>query len=358
VTTYSKRFTLEDLEELEQKEAAEEKEDPMDLDVDGEEGEKDGKDSEGSAQEEKEKPPPIVRAAVAVARLLKEKSLSKALKPVVFIMKAMTAPTRTWKGPAPELVSEMREIFEIYDKSYWILVFALPGMPKAEALQVVDAIVQNAPNKKGQKATGQIRGALDALLNPASPEFAPVTPVELLVCLHRSVAGPHNAMAAIDYCLQEPLSARFTESVLEAAIQQMLDPATGGGDKEEGGTSSDKQEMAEPQPLPRLLLRLVILGLKLRPALKPFSLRVVGELIVKKIWVTQGSLWKGCVHLLAMTGTDALPLYLQMPKAQLIPLLKANKNLKPALVAHAASLSEDQVANAPLDKETVAFLKE
>ena len=94
----------------------------------------------------------------------KEKSLSKALKPVVFIMKAMTAPTRTWKGPAPQLVSEMREIFEIYDKSYWILVFALPGMPKAEALQVVDTIVKNAPNKKGQKATGLIRGALDALL--------------------------------------------------------------------------------------------------------------------------------------------------------------------------------------------------
>ena len=330
VTTYSKRFAQEDLEEQEQKEAeASEKVKNMEVDsgdgnANGEnvESEKDGMDVDMEEKAENNKVAPIIRAAVAVARLLKDESLSKALKPVVFILKAMTAPTRTWKGPAPELVNEMRELFEIYNKSYWILVFALPGMPKSEALQVVDTIVQNAPNKKGQKATGLIRGALDALLNPASPEFAPVTPVELLVCLHRSSAGPHNAMAAIDYCLQEPLSARFTEPVLQKSIEQLLDPELVSDSEAEGAKgakSKDAQgkEAAAPPKLSRLLLRLVILSMKLRPTLKSFSLRVVGKMIEKRIWETQVSLWKGCVHLLTMAGAEALPSTFKCPRRNL-----------------------------------------
>ena len=58
--------------------------------------------------------------------------------------------SRSWKGPAPELVKVMHELFGIFGSNFWILIFALPGMSKKEALEVVAKIVVKATIEKGK----------------------------------------------------------------------------------------------------------------------------------------------------------------------------------------------------------------
>ena len=87
---------------------------------------------------------------------------------------------------------------------------------------------------KGMASKGcQImRGALDALLNPADLSFAPVTPMQLLSSLHLLVTTEKgkveekrttsNVMCAIDYCLNTELKERFTGTVLKNVILELL----------------------------------------------------------------------------------------------------------------------------------------
>ena len=64
----------------------------------------------------------------------------------------MSAPSRSWKGPAPELVNVMHELFDLFNSNYWILVFALPGMSRDDALGVVSNIICKATIEKGKGA--------------------------------------------------------------------------------------------------------------------------------------------------------------------------------------------------------------
>ena len=44
----------------------------------------------------------------------------------------------------------MHELFGIFGSNFWILIFALPGMSKKEALEVVAKIVVKATIEKGK----------------------------------------------------------------------------------------------------------------------------------------------------------------------------------------------------------------
>ena len=44
----------------------------------------------------------------------------------------------------------MHELFDIFGSNFWILIFALPGMSKEEALDVVAKIVVKATIEKGK----------------------------------------------------------------------------------------------------------------------------------------------------------------------------------------------------------------
>jgi len=94
VTLYERKFMVADHERMEEKEAKEAAAAAAAalLEEGEEEGEKgEGGEKEEEEEEEEERALPIVRAAVAVAELLK-KAPTKALKPIVFILKAMTQP--------------------------------------------------------------------------------------------------------------------------------------------------------------------------------------------------------------------------------------------------------------------------
>ena len=92
VTLYERKFMVADHERMEEKEAKEAAAAAAALLEEGEEeGEKEEGGEKEEEEEEEERALPIVRAAVAVAELLK-KAPTKALKPIVFILKAMTQP--------------------------------------------------------------------------------------------------------------------------------------------------------------------------------------------------------------------------------------------------------------------------
>ncbi len=370
VGTFARQFTQADREEAEIREqrAEEEKANASggvdgaggesadgaekDADANGKAGDEEDQEEEDGGEKDEEAPkvPPLVRAAVAVANLLREDPNMKAFKPVALVLKAVAAPSRVWKGPSPELVEEMRGLYELYNRDHWIMIFALPGMPRDEALGVVADVVSAAGIKKGQKATSRIRGALDALLDPASPAFAPVTPTDLMVSLHRlPSAANKSAMAAIDYCLESRLKGRFTSEVLMEVISRLMKR-----ENEAAGSAESAEAAPQPKPLPKLLLRLVILSVRLRPSLKDFSLQVVGQLVQQKIWETQPALWKGCTVVVAMSGAEAAAVCFTMPRAQLEPLLQANQGLMPMLTTHLAEL--DDVARGQLNEETVKFV--
>jgi hypothetical protein len=87
---------------------------------------------------------PIVRGAVKVAKLLMEAPKKGCLKPIVFVLKALSAPSRSWKGPAPPLIQVFTQLFhKMGSSNYWILVFALPGMSRTEALNTLSEIVMH-----------------------------------------------------------------------------------------------------------------------------------------------------------------------------------------------------------------------
>ena len=91
VTLYERKFMVADHERMEEKEAKEAAAAAAALLEEGEEEGEKGEEGEKEEEEEEERALPIVRAAVAVAELLK-KAPTKALKPIVFILKAMTQP--------------------------------------------------------------------------------------------------------------------------------------------------------------------------------------------------------------------------------------------------------------------------
>ena len=339
VTLYERNFITEDREALEKKEA--------DLILDKMKEALEGTEQNGSGdgdedgdvtmkaieeeeeEEEKKKTLPIVRGAVAMANLLKNApTTGAALKPIVFILKALSAPSQAWKGPAPELVAVMYDLFTIFGSNYWILVFALPGMSKEKALNCVSNIVIKATIEKGKGAQSKgaqiMRGALDALLNPADLSFAPVTPSELLISLHLLVtteAGKTSTsatMAAITYCIgKESFSERFTANVLKSSITELLNVVNGDASK-----------------LSKLFLRLLIQSVTLRPELKLFSLEICLKLIEMEIWTKNPSLWKGCLHLLPMFGEESYHTYLSLPLEVLTGVMKGNVKLLKSLSSY------------------------
>jgi hypothetical protein len=275
----------------------------------------------------------------------------RALKPIVFILKAMSAPSRSWKGPAPELVNVMHELFDLFNSNYWILVFALPGMSRDDALGVVSNIICKATIEKGKGAMSKgaqiMRGALDALLNPADLSFAPVTPSELLVSIHQLVtkeegkAATSQAMAAIDYCLTTELNERFPPGVLQTTMDELLTAAASIASISTTTTTSNSKEdtgvgggAINPAQISKLLLRLVIQSVRLHPSMKAYSILRVGRLADMKVWATNKPLWKGCLHLLPMFGEESYPTYLRLPKAVLEEIFGKNVKLGKSLSAH------------------------
>jgi hypothetical protein len=328
VTFYKEKYIVEDKEEEAAAAAAAAAEEGdnhegekvinMVLEDDVVKDENDENDDEKKDEERKEKPLPIVRGAVAVADLLK-KSPKKALKPIVFILKSMTQPSLAWKGPPPELVKEMHSLFDIFDSNFWILTFALPGMSKNEAIDVVQKIVNQSKIEKGKGAMSKgaqiMRTALETLLNPADLSFAPVTPSELMVCLH-SIGVTDDGkmstkanMAAIDYCLKTELKERYTTDVLKRTMVELM-KVDGDGTK-----------------LSKLLLRSLIQSVDLRPDLKSHALDMVLQLCELKIWETNADVWKGVPRLLNKFGDDSYPTLMKMPTNILTELLNENKKM-------------------------------
>ncbi|MBW0483606.1 hypothetical protein O181_023321 [Austropuccinia psidii MF-1] len=162
---------------------------------------------------------------------------------------------------------------------------------------VFESIVQQPPSNFGSVSTNAPRLKQSELL----------TPVELLVLIHRTEDVPFNmkqAIEAIGICFS--MTEIFKPEVLAAFMQQVVDELT----------------------LPTLFLRTVIQAVQTYKSLQAFvSTTLLSRLILKKIW-TQPQLWEGFMRCAKIISPHSFGAILQLPRDQLRELVGKQGGLK------------------------------
>ncbi|KAI8450422.1 Symplekin tight junction protein C terminal-domain-containing protein [Phakopsora pachyrhizi] len=182
---------------------------------------------------------------------------------------------------------------------------------------VFESIVQQPPSNFGSVSTNAPRVKHSELL----------TPVELLVLLHRTEEGGYSikqAIEAIGICFS--MTEIFKPEILAAFMQQVVDELT----------------------LPTLFLRTVIQAVQTYKSLQAFvSTTLLSRLILKKIWV-QPQLWEGFMRCAKIIAPHSFGALLQLPRDQLKELVMKQSGLKGPLreyVNKKAGNNKSRVAN-------------
>ncbi|WAQ81727.1 hypothetical protein PtA15_2A38 [Puccinia triticina] len=178
----------------------------------------------------------------------------------------------------------------------------LNGKPDEKNLvrSVFDLIIQQPPTNFGSVSTNAPRVKQSELL----------TPVELLVLIHRTEDAQYSikqAIEAIGLCFS--MTEVFKPEVLAAFMQQVVDELT----------------------LPTLFLRTVIQAVQTYKSLQAFvSTTLLSRLILKKIW-TQPQLWEGFMRCAKIIAPHSFGAILQLPRDQLKELVGKQAGLKAPL---------------------------
>ncbi|KAA1136964.1 hypothetical protein PGTUg99_004665 [Puccinia graminis f. sp. tritici] len=178
----------------------------------------------------------------------------------------------------------------------------LNGKPDEKNLvrSVFDLIIQQPPTNFGSVSTNAPRVKQSELL----------TPVELLVLIHRTEDAQYSikqAIEAIGLCFS--MTEVFKPEVLAAFMQQVVDELT----------------------LPTLFLRTVIQAVQTYKSLQAFvSTTLLSRLILKKIW-TQPQLWEGFMRCAKIISPHSFGAILQLPRDQLKELVGKQAGLKAPL---------------------------
>ncbi|DBB00785.1 TPA: hypothetical protein ACH3X1_000717 [Trebouxia sp. C0004] len=176
-------------------------------------------------------------------------------------------------------------------KDALFLVPAIPGMQRAQVLQVFPRLLELGP--------GQFKAALHRLIMPLpSSGQAMMTAAEVFISLHSIDATKdgvplRKVMACLDPCMKEDMRSTFPPEAMAVALQQLV----------------------TRNPLPPLFMRFTIQTLNAAPRLKAFVLDILSSLVSKQVW-THGQQWKGWIMCSKQLVPDSFPALLQLPTQQ------------------------------------------
>ncbi|XP_021906270.1 symplekin-like isoform X3 [Carica papaya] len=213
--------------------------------------------------------------------------------------------------PSPELVSNVRRLFDAKFKDVEILFPILPFLPRDEVLLIFPQLV-NLPLDKFQLA-------LPRLLQPYlfrgkysnSPQFQVLgqcflasshsgqglSPAEVLIAIHaidpdRDAIPLKKVTDACNACFEQRQI--FTQQVLAKVLNQLV----------------------EQIPLPLLFMRTVLQAIGAFPSLVEFIMEILSRLVSKQIW-KYPKLWVGFLKCAQLTKPQSFGVLLQLPPPQL-----------------------------------------
>lgn len=210
--------------------------------------------------------------------------------------------------PSPELVSNVRRLFDAKFKDVEILFPILPFLPRDEVLLIFPQLV-NLPLDKFQLA-------LPRLLQASSHSGQGLSPAEVLIAIHaidpdRDAIPLKKVTDACNACFEQRQI--FTQQVLAKVLNQLV----------------------EQIPLPLLFMRTVLQAIGAFPSLVEFIMEILSRLVSKQIW-KYPKLWVGFLKCAQLTKPQSFGVLLQLPPPQLENALNRVASLKAPLVAHAS----------------------
>ncbi|XP_033207446.1 symplekin [Belonocnema kinseyi] len=224
--------------------------------------------------------------------------------------------------PSAELVSRVRELYQTRVSDVRFLIPVLNGLTKAEVIAALPKLIKLNPI-----VVKEVFNRLLGTHNNDSgvPHTSPVTPAELLIALH--TVDPNKAelktvIKATSLCFAEKQV--YTQEIVALVIR----------------------ELVEITPLPTLLMRTVIQSLSLYPRLSGFIMNILQRLIAKQVW-KYPKVWEGFVKCCERTQPQSFAVILQLSHTQLADALKMSPGLKPPLLAHIDSFTENQKSHIP-----------
>jgi symplekin len=207
-------------------------------------------------------------------------------------------------------VGRVRELYKHNPSDVRFLIPVLHGLQKNEVVAALPKFIKLSANL--------VRSVFDRLLlsykGDRGHSVSPVTPSELLVCLHNIDCSNDEALMkatikATNICFSE--KSVYTQEVLAVVLQQLLDYS----------------------PIPILFMRTVIQSLAVHPKLVSFVMTVLTKLISRQVW-KMPTVWQGFVRCCELTKPHSLQVLLQLPHKQLLCLVESNPGLQEELVEH------------------------
>lgn len=228
--------------------------------------------------------------------------------------------------PSEELVNRVKELYQSRVSDVRFLIPVLSGLSKNEIFNALPHLIKLNPNV--------VKEVFNRLLGSSNENCnAPVTPSELLLALHKidtTTCELKFVIKATSICFAD--KSNFTQEVLAVVIQNLMDIS----------------------PLPTLLMRTVIQAISFYPRLIGFGMNILQRLILKQVWKHK-KVWEGFIKCCERTKPNSFQVLLQLPPEQLRDVFQESPGLKPALLDHVLSYTENQRSHIPQDIMDVLY---
>ncbi|XP_029475439.1 symplekin isoform X2 [Rhinatrema bivittatum] len=223
--------------------------------------------------------------------------------------------------PSPELVKQVRDLYQKRLPDVRFLIPVLNGLEKKEIIQALPKLIKLNPIV--------VKEVFNRLLGTQHGEgnssVSPLNPGELLIALHNidsTKCDMKSIIKATNLCFGERNV--YTSEVLAVVMQQLM----------------------EQNPLPILLMRTVIQSLTMYPRLGGFVMNILSRLIMKQVW-KYPKVWEGFIKCCQRTKPQSFQVLLQLPPQQLSAVFEKCPELREPLLAHVRSFTPHQQAHIP-----------
>nr|XP_033812330.1 symplekin isoform X2 [Geotrypetes seraphini] len=223
--------------------------------------------------------------------------------------------------PSPELVKQVRDLYQKRLPDVRFLIPVLNGLEKKEIIQALPKLIKLNPIV--------VKEVFNRLLGTQHGEgnssVSPLNPGELLIALHNidsTKCDMKSIIKATNLCFGERNV--YTSEVLAVVMQQLM----------------------EQNPLPILLMRTVIQSLTMYPRLGGFVMNILSRLIMKQVW-KYPKVWEGFIKCCQRTKPQSFQVLLQLPPPQLSAVFEKCPELREPLLAHVRSFTPHQQAHIP-----------
>ncbi|XP_030073167.1 symplekin isoform X2 [Microcaecilia unicolor] len=224
--------------------------------------------------------------------------------------------------PSPELVKQVRDLYQKRLPDVRFLIPVLNGLEKKEIIQALPKLIKLNPIV--------VKEVFNRLLGTQHGEgnssVSPLNPGELLIALHNidsTKCDMKSIIKATNLCFGERNV--YTSEVLAVVMQQLM----------------------EQNPLPILLMRTVIQSLTMYPRLGGFVMNILSRLIMKQVW-KYPKVWEGFIKCCQRTKPQSFQVLLQLPPPQLSAVFEKCPELRETSCwAHVRSFTPHQQAHIP-----------